>query len=311
MTRPIIAWLVLSTIWGSTWLFIKLGLQELPPFTFAWARFAVALVPLLLLWLWRGGKLPRNRSEWGLVLATGWLTFSLNYALVYWAELHISSGLAALLYTTHPLFGLVLAHFMLPEEPMSTAKLSGVLLSMVGVAAIFSHQLEWKGWQAMLGSAAVVVAACGSSVAVTLIRKHGRAMDSLTLTLGQMFFGWLPLLGIGLVWEGNPLRFSWSWPALGALLYLGIMGTALTFWLLNWLLKNMAATKTQLIPFFSTVIAVFLGWLILNEVLDLKTLLGGVMILIGLYISSKKKRAGAKTWTPVSVKEETASCLPQ
>ena len=105
-----IVWLILCGIWGSTWLFIKIGLADLPPFTFAGIRFLLASIILILLVAARRARWPRTGGEWWLIAISGALQFTLNYGLVFWGEQYISSGLAAVLQSTFPLFGLVIAH---------------------------------------------------------------------------------------------------------------------------------------------------------------------------------------------------------
>src|SRR5213075_2391999 len=114
-----LVWLVLCGIWGSTWLFIKLGLANLPPFTFAGIRFVIAFTIIVALIRIRRLALPRARADWLLLAVTGILSFGLNYGLVFWGEQYISSGLAALLQSMLPAFGLIIAHYYLPGEPMS------------------------------------------------------------------------------------------------------------------------------------------------------------------------------------------------
>src|SRR2546423_2648853 len=149
-----VVWLILCGIWGSTWLFIKLGLADLPPLTFAGIRFVFASLILTLLILARGVKWPRAGKDWLLIATVGLLQFSFNYGLVFWGEQHIPSGLAAVLQSTFPAFGLVIAHFYIPEERITRKKILGVLLGFAGVAIIFSDRLTiaWKG--ALLGSIA-------------------------------------------------------------------------------------------------------------------------------------------------------------
>src|SRR5204863_4067160 len=132
-----LVWFLLCGIWGSTWLFIKLGLADLPPLTFAGIRFLLASLILTILILARGVRWPRSQSDWTLIAIVGFLQFSLNYGLVFWGEQHISSGLAAVLQSTFPVFGMVIAHLYLPYEQMTPAKVGGVLLGVVGVAVIF------------------------------------------------------------------------------------------------------------------------------------------------------------------------------
>src|SRR5215204_4555871 len=124
-----VVFLLLCCIWGSTWMFIKLGLRDLPPLSFAAARFLLATVILSGVVAARRARLPRGR-EWLLLAQTGVLAFGLNYGLLFWGEQHISSGLAALLQATIPVFGMLLAHPYLPGERLNARKLAGVLLGV-------------------------------------------------------------------------------------------------------------------------------------------------------------------------------------
>src|SRR5437868_4717941 len=146
-----VVWLILCGIWGSTWLFIKLGLVDLPPLTFAGFRFLLASLILSALILARGVRWPRSRHDWLLIAIVGLLQFTLNYGLVFWGEQHISSGLAAVLQSTFPAFGLIIAHLYLPHERLTTIKVIGVLMGVLGLAIIFSDQLTLAGHLALLG----------------------------------------------------------------------------------------------------------------------------------------------------------------
>src|SRR5262245_27185571 len=140
-----LVWLILCGIWGSTWLFIKVGLEDLPPLTFAGIRFVIACTILLAVIRIRDIRLPRAPGEWRLLALTGVLSFAVNYGLIFWGEQYISSGLAALLQATIPAFGLVIAHFYLPGERMTWAKIAGVVLGVCGVGIVFSNQLAIAG----------------------------------------------------------------------------------------------------------------------------------------------------------------------
>ncbi|HYH86726.1 MAG TPA: DMT family transporter, partial [Pyrinomonadaceae bacterium] len=152
-----IVWLVLCCIWGSTWLFIKLGLRDLPPVSFAAVRFTLASAILCAIVAARRAPLPRTRRELMLILTTGVLAFGLNYGLLFWGEQYISSGMAALLQATIPVFGMLIAHAYLPGERLTALKMGGALLGVAGVGVIFSNQLAVEGEMALWGSAAVVV----------------------------------------------------------------------------------------------------------------------------------------------------------
>ena len=200
-----LVWLILCGIWGSTWLFIKLGLDDLPPFTFAGIRFVIACAILFTFIRIRRVPLPQKRADWILLAITGILAFGLNYGLLFWGEQYISSGLAALLQATIPAFGLVFAHFHLPGERLSWARIAGVVLGVFGVGVVFSNQLAVAGGQAVAGCVALILSSIFVSYSNVLVKARGTKMDPAILAAGQMFFGMLLLLAVGIPLEGNPL----------------------------------------------------------------------------------------------------------
>jgi drug/metabolite transporter (DMT)-like permease len=285
VTLPALVWLLLASIWGSTWLFIKVGLQDLPPLTFAGLRFVIASAPLLLWILVRKVSLPTRWADWRLMIVTGLLTFALNYSLVFWGESHITSGLAAILYTTFPIIGMLLAHGMLPDEPLTARKLGGAVLGMAGVVLIFAHELTVRGALALAGSAAIVLAASGTAYADVLIKREGVHIDPVVMTAVQMVVGLVPMLALGIAVEGNPARFAWTGRAVFALCYLALLGSSLTFTLLYWLIRRMQVTRMMLMPLWSTLVAVLLGVGVLGERVTARVVLGGGAILGGLLLA--------------------------
>ena len=277
-----LVWLLLCLIWGSTWLFIKLGLSDLPPLTFAGIRFVIASTILFSLIAIRRLSLPRTRKDWMLLATTGVLSFSLNYGLLFWGEQYISSGLAALLQATIPAFGLVIAHFYLPGEQMTPAKIFGVVMGVAGVGVIFSNQLSVAGPRALAGCGALVLGSACAAYANVLVKARGAKLDPAILAGGQMFFGLIPLLLIGIPLEGNPIHFHWTRMAFVALFYLAIVGSVVAFLLYYWLVQHMDVTKTMLVALVTPVIAVVLGVMILNEELNWRTFAGGAMIISGI-----------------------------
>jgi drug/metabolite transporter (DMT)-like permease len=286
----------LCCIWGSTWLFIKLGLRDLPPLTFAGIRFVIAAIILFALILARRVPLPNKKRDWILLAVTGVMSFSLNYGLVFWGEQYISSGLAALLQSTLPAFGLIIAHFYLPGERMTLPRIAGVLLGVLGVGVIFSNQLQVSGPRALWGSAALVGSAFCAAYANVLVKTYGLNLQPTMLAGGQMLFGLVPLLLIGIPLEGNPLNYHWTPVAVLSLFYLAIVGTVIAFLLYYWLIHNMDVTKTMLIALVTPITAVILGMLILKEELHWRTIVGGAMIMsgIGLIVVRKGRKADAK-----------------
>jgi drug/metabolite transporter (DMT)-like permease len=290
---PLLVWLLLCLIWGSTWMFIKLGLKDLPPFTFAGVRFVIAALILSGVVAWRRRPLPRGISQWGLIAITGLLSFTLNYGLLFWGEQRTSSGLAAILQTMIPVFGLIIAHYYLPEERLTMTKLFGVLMGIAGVALIFSNQLTHEGPAALWGSVAIVVGALGAAYANVLVKSRGGGIDLATLALGQMVCGLIPLLTIGATTEVNPLKIRWTLLALVSLSYLALVGSAIAFLLYYWLVRHIKVTNTMLIPLVTPLIAVSLGMLVLHESLTWRIVVGGAAIMagIGLIVTRRMKHA--------------------
>ena len=285
-----IVWLILCGIWGSTWLFIKLGLADLPPLTFAGIRFLFASLILLGLILARGVRWPRQRRDWLVIAVVGFLQFSLNYGLVFWGEQRISSGLAAVLQSTFPAFGLVIAHFYLPDEPITAKKVVGVLLGFTGVAIVFSHQLSIAGQSALLGCIALVLSALCGSYGNVLVKAYGTQIDPFVLAAGQMVCGFPPLLALGIVTEGNPFRLHWTGTAIVALAYLVIVGSVLAFTLFYWLVRHMDVLNTMLISLVTPVVAVVLGMIVLHEQLNWRLFAGAACIIAGLGFIMLRKR---------------------
>ncbi len=286
----IIIWLILCVIWGSTWIFIKIGLEDLPPITFAASRFILALFILAIIIFARKIPLPQTKRDWLLLGGTGILQFSINYSLVFWSEQYISSGLAAVLQAMITVFGLALAWVHLPSELITGLKISAVLLGIIGVSIIFFEQLQINDFWAFAGCVAIVIGAYTAAHASILIKAYGGGMHPLTLVFGQMLCGILPIIIYALTVEGNPLNLNWTWQAIICVVYLTIFGTIAAFWLYYWLLSRIESTKAMMISLVTPLIAVILGGVFLDEKLPPQTFFGGILILasIGLIVFRKK-----------------------
>ena len=278
----ILVWLILCLIWGTTWIFIKVGLADLPPITFAASRFALAVVILLpVIWI-RELPWPRSTSEWKLVALTGFLQFSLNYSSVFWAEQYITSGLAAVLQAMITVFGLLLAWIFLPAERITPLKIFAVFLGIAGVAVISIEQLRVESVMAFAGCVAIVAGAYAAAQASILIKARGSSLHPASLVCAQMVCGLPALLIYAFVAEGNPLTFDWTWTAVACVLYLTIFGTIAAFWLYYWLLSRIESTKAMMISLVTPLIAVLIGAIFLGERLPPQTLFGGVLIISGI-----------------------------
>lgn len=288
--RPVVVWILLCGIWGSTWAFIKVGLEDLPPLTFASVRFIIAVSLLLVISRLRRTRWPRTRAEWKLLALTGVLGFTVNYGLIFWGEKHISSGLAALLQATIPLFGLLIAHKYLPGEPLTLRRLAGVAVGLFGVGVIFSDQLAVGDAWALWGSAAIVTGALAAAYSNVLVKARAQGFDLTVLVGGQMICGLVPLATAALLTEGSPLTARWTARAVLSILYLALVGTVAAFLLYYWLVRHMDVTTTQLIALVTPVVAVLVGVLFLGEHLTWRIATGGLAIFSGIGLIILRRR---------------------
>ncbi len=277
-----LVWLFLAVAWGLTWLAVRIGLEDLPPITFAGIRFLVAALLLLLVLLLRRRVTRQSRADWLLIAQTAILTIALPYALQFWGQQYVSSGLAAVMFATVPLFTMLLAHIQLPAEPLNRVKMVGVLTGIVGVALIFSDQLQMASILAALGCAGFLIGALSMASAQVIIKSRGGHIDPLLLATCQMGTGGVLLFSAGVGIEGAPSNIVWTSRAALALAYLAVVGSAIAFSLLYWLLQRMTVTRVSAMGLAHPVVAVLAGWAVLSETLSLRAIGGAVCVLIGL-----------------------------
>ena len=286
----IFVWLILCIIWGTTWIFIKIGLGDLPPITFAVSRFLLSIFILAPLIAILRLEMPKTASQWKLIALTGVLQFSINYSLVFWSEQYITSGLAAVLQAMITVFGLPLAWIFLPDEKLTLRKVLAVLIGIVGVAVIFIDQLRIESVMAFAGCVAIVIGAYAAAQASILVKAKASGIDSATLVFTQMLCGLPPLIVYALAAEGNPLTFNWSLRAIVCVFYLSVLGTIAAFWLYYWLLKRVESTKAMMISLVTPLIAVIIGNVTIGETLPPQTLVGGFLIMGSITLIVLKER---------------------
>ena len=282
--RILTAWLTLCVVWSSTWLAIKVGLRDLPPISFVAIRFLVALTVLVAVSIGRARLLPLRASDYFVLAVTGVLMFALNYTLLFWGELYVSSGLAAVLQTTIPIFGMLFAHWILPDEPLRLQKLAGALIAIGGVALICGRLLDFGGVLAFWGGIGIVLGGAAAAFSNVLMKARRIQLAPAMLAAWQMIFGTVPLLILGAIVDGNPAHFHWSTMSIFCLLYLAVIGSSLTFLLLYWLLPRMSVTNLQTISLITPPGAVMLGWALGGERFPLWSLLGAAIVLVGVWM---------------------------
>lgn len=288
--KKIVVWLILCLIWGSTWIFIKVGLNDLPPISFASARFLLSAAIVLGVIRFQKIPLPVAFSEWKLLALTGFLQFALNYSSVFWAEQYINSGLAAVLQAMITVFGLVLAWIFLPSERITPQKIIAVVIGILGVAVIFIDQLKVDNWMSFLGCVAIVFGSYCAAQASILVKAKAGGLHPATLLWGQMVCALPFIVAYSLAVEGNPFDLKWTATAVICVLYLALIGTIAAFWLYYWLLSRIESTKAMMISLVTPLLAVLIGAVTVGEMLPPQTFVGGLMIIGSIALIVFKRR---------------------
>jgi drug/metabolite transporter (DMT)-like permease len=274
-------------IWSSTWLMIKVGLAEAPPVTSAAVRFIVAALIIFSILLIRRVPLPRSRRFIGVSLMLGIFQMGIPYALVYWGEQHISSGLAAILYSIMPLCVSVLAKLML-EDRLSRAKISGIIIGTAGVYVIFSDSVSLGGTMAAWGMLAMILSAIMASFSSVTIKKYMGPYDPFASLFIPILIGGVLMTCWGLAFERHvPIRIDG--PFIVSVLYLAVLGTVTAFGLYYWIIKRIDVTVLSYMTFLIPILACLLGWIFLKETLTIHVLIGAVLIFTGIALATLRK----------------------
>ena len=282
----------LCFVWGSTWLAIKVGLGSLSPLFFAGIRFVIAFGLLLSYALAMKIKFPRDKASWRVMLFLGVTQITLPYALVFWGEQYVTAGLAAVLFATVPFFVALFAHFIIPDERLTAWKLSGSLVSFIGVIIIFSRELMATA-NSFWGGLALIFGAGSAGCANVVGKKYSQSVNPIVNVVVQMGVGALLLTVGGTLFE-REVSLNFGQTPLLMTLYLAVIGSAFAFVALYWLLARMEVTRVSLFSFITPIVAVVLGWLILGEKVGLNVVVGGSLILIGVVLVNQKARTSRK-----------------
>jgi drug/metabolite transporter (DMT)-like permease len=299
----ILVWWITCLIWSSVWLFIKIGVDDLPPIGFAGLRLVIALSVLVPLLALRRTALPRTSRDLRMIAVTGLVLLGVNYALTYWGAQYVSSGLVAVLQAATPAFGLCFGHVLLPDERFSLRTLAALALGIGGVAIICADRLQAGGAAGLAGAVAVTVGGVSVALGYVLVKARLTHLDPAVIMTGQMACAVVPLMTFSLVHDGHPLSFTWTMRAIVALFYLALAGSLLGFWLNYWLLKRMGATKVLSMALVEPLIAVILGVLVLHESVTITAAAGGACILVSVWmlLARPRVRAAGTARSPLSL----------
>jgi len=275
--------LILGTIWGASYLFIKVIVAEVPAFTLVAGRLTLAAIIMWGILRARGLSLPRSRRIWRAYAVLGFVGAAVPYSLISWGEQYISSGLASLLQATTPIFTVILAHFLTDDERITMTKIIGVVVGFVGVGVLMLPDLR-QGLQAnLLGQLAIVASSlCYAGVAI-YTRNQLRGQTPMASTTGQLTMGMVYMLPASLLID-RPFALSPSLPVLASWMVLTLLGTVVAYVIYFTIIERTSATFVTMVTYIIPVNGLLLGALVLNESLDVTTLGSLALILLGVLL---------------------------
>lgn len=273
--------LVLGALWGTSYLFIKVTVSEVPALTLVAGRLIVAAAIMWILLLLRGQTVPRSRRIWTAFGVMGLLSGAIPYWLISWGEQYISSGLASLLQATMPIFTILLAHWLSNDERLTWLKGIGVIAGFAGVGVLMMPDLR-QGLQAnLLGQMAIIGSSVCYATATLFARVHLRGQSPVVATMGQLTTGALLTVPACLVLE-PPVHLRVSWAALACWLALAILGTVIAYIIYYALIERTSATFVSMVTYIIPVNGLILGAVVLGEPLSATVVAGLALILLGI-----------------------------
>lgn len=297
--------LALATVWGGSFFFNGIAVRELPVFTVVVSRVALAAIILLVLLRLRGERMPRGRRVWAAFFGMGLLNNAIPFSLIVWGQQHIASGVASILNASTPLFTVILAHFLTNDERMTGGKFAGVLIGLVGVAVMIgSDALRDLGVHVVAQFMCLAGAVSYAFAGIYGRRFRAMGISPMSTATGQVVASSLILLPLMMVVDQ-----PWTLPvpsvtAIGALIGVAAISTALAYVLYFRILATAGATNLLLVTFLIPVSAILLGTLFLGEVLLPRHFAG--MALIGAGLAAIDGRPGKALRNAAMTKKGTA-----
>ena len=285
-----VEWLVflaLGVAWGSSYLFIKIGVETLTPFTLVAGRLAIGAAVLALVIRLRRQVMPVKRSTYGHLLVVALLGIVIPFSLITWGEQTIDSGLAAILNGTVPLFAIVLAALVLADEPITVNRLIGLVVGFIGVVVLTSPGLTEGFGGSLPGQLALIGASISYAAAGVYARRTVRGVPALTSAFLEVGFAFLITLVLAAAF-GSPWMSRVEPEAVFSVAWLGLIGSGLAFLAFFYLLERWGATRTALVAYLLPVVGIILGVLVLQETLSLPMLIGTALIIGGIALANSR-----------------------
>ncbi len=284
--KTLLAFAIIYFVWGSTFLAIRVGVHEVPPFLLAAMRFLAAGLALYGWMLARGEQSPTAR-QWASAFLLAFLIFVCDYGLLFWAEQRVPSGLAAVMMATIPVFMALSEIVFLRTQKLTLRLALALLIGIAGVAVLVSHSLNLGGAPIdTTGAIALLFASMCWAVASALTRilplPSSKAMSSGAQMLAGGVLLTLAALALGEHHDFSPAAVSLK--AWLALLYLIIPGSIIGFTAYTWLIHHESPTKVGTYAYVNPVIAVVIGYFLGGEAIGLRTIIGTLFVLVSVIV---------------------------
>ena len=283
--------LTLATLWSTSFVFIKIGVQSVGPMTLTSARLGIAAAILYAGLRLRGHRLPRDRRSWAVFAVIGLLGNTLPFTLISWGEIHIDSGLAAVLMGIMPIITAMLAHIFIREEPFTRRVGIGIFLGFGSVATLLGPQALAGLTAPVLAQLAVLLSAVCYGASATFIRYFAEPTNWPSLASGAMLAAFTFSLPLTIFLE-TPWTLQPESAAIVAMLYLGIGSTAVANLIFFYLIPRLGANRSAQVNYFVPVLGALWGVIFLREQLSGRLLLALALILIAVAVVQPRKQRG-------------------
>lgn len=301
-TKDWLAFIALGMIWGSSFLWIKIAVQEANPILLVAFRLLFGACGLLVIVLFSHPKWPQDKKTWVMLTILGIFNNGLPYVLISWGEQYIDSAVAAILNSTTPLFTMIIANIFLRDDRLSLSRLVGLLVGFAGIIVLVSRDLTSGVQLNLLGQGAVLLAAfsygCAAVFARRITKGISPVLQALIPLLGADLLMWVGAIGIAQsqVAAGTTAHFrellANIFPNLPltwiAMLWLGILGTGIAYLLFFYLLHSVGPTRTTLVTYVFPLVGVILGVIFLGETLDWQLFMGGGLVVGSIIVANRK-----------------------
>ena len=292
ISRPTRAdWLLLLALgfmWGTSYVFIKIGVQTLPTFTLIASRLGIGLTVLLTVVLVAREPLPRKPRIYGHLLVMAIVNIVLPFALITTAERSVDSALAAILNGAVPLFVIVFAAFFLHDEPITVNRLVGLVIGYAGVIILVSRGLGAGGSQSSLqGELALIASTAFYGAGAVYARRNMRGLRPMIPALFQVLFAFIIVALIAVAFE-HPWTVTWTFDAAGSVIWLGILGSGIAYLVNFRLLARIGATRTSLVAYLLPVVGIIAGAIVFQETVDARVLFGTALVIGGVALVNSR-----------------------